>query len=436
MYQREDLAAALAGAPGASLAGPDPARERALARQKAWATGLVVLCALIYVGATALEGRHSGAAYVAAFAEAAIIGALADWYAVVALFRHPLGLKLPHTAIIPANQARIAENLGDFIARHFLAGARVGEKVVELDAAASAGRWLADERNRDLVAAHAAGLLPEMIAALDREALRGELERGVLARLAAVDLGQVIGTSLEVATRDRRHHAILDELLGRLERLLAEPAALEAIRDRIRGELPTLARFLQADAYLLRRLVGACHAALKEVREDSAHPLRAEFERFVAEFVARLKQSPDDRDKLESLKRELLARAELREVLVEGWERFVAWLEADVRDPRGIVRPGLGAFLGELAHRLRHDAGLRARLNHWLAGHASSITERCKHEVAAFVAGQVKGWDTRHAVRTIELSIGKDLQYIRINGAAVGGLLGLAIFTATRLAQG
>jgi uncharacterized membrane-anchored protein YjiN (DUF445 family) len=134
MCRREDLPVSGAAATGAP--------ERALARQKAWATGLVVLCAIVFVGAKALEGRHSGAAYVAAFAEAAIIGALADWYAVVALFRHPFGLKLPHTAIIPANQARIAENLGDFIARHFLAGAQVGTKTLELDPAANAGRWL------------------------------------------------------------------------------------------------------------------------------------------------------------------------------------------------------------------------------------------------------------------------------------------------------
>jgi uncharacterized membrane-anchored protein YjiN (DUF445 family) len=436
MFRREDLAAASAGAPGTTLDAASLAPERALARQKAWATGLVVLCALVYVTATALEGRHPGVAYVAAFAEAAIIGALADWYAVVALFRHPFGLKLPHTAIIPANQARIAESLGDFIARHFLAGARVGEKLIELDPAASAGRWLADARNRGLVAAHAAGLLPQAIAAIDREALRYELERGVLERLAAVDLGQVIGASFEVVTRDRRHHAILDQLLGRIERLLAEPAALDAIRDRIRGELPTLARFFQADAYLLRRLVGAAHATLKEVRETPDHPLRAEFDRVVAEFVDRLQHSPGYRDKVEGLKRELLARAELREVLLEGWERFVAWLRADVQAEHGIIRPGFDLFLSELAHRLQHDSGLRARLNHWLAEHASSITERYKHEVAAFVAGQVKGWDTEHAVRTIELSLGRDLQYIRVNGTLVGGLLGLAISTATRLAQG
>src|SRR5262249_28447565 len=196
------------------------------------------------------------------------------------------------------------------------------------------------------------------------------------------------------------HHAILDQVLGRIESLLAEPAALDAIRDRIRGELPTLARFFQADTYLLRRLVSASHALLKEVREDPDHPLRAEFDRFVAEFVDRLKPSPDYRERVEGLKRELLARAELRELLVEGWERFVAWLRTDVEQPRGIIRPGFETFLSELADRLQHDSGLRARLNRWFAQRASSITERYKHEVAAFVAAQVKLWDTRHAVRT------------------------------------
>src|SRR5574341_1416545 len=178
--------------------------ERALARQKAWATGLVVLCALVLVAARTLEARHWALAWVAAFAEAAIIGALADWYAVVALFRHPLGLKFPHTAIIPANQARIAEQLGDFIARHFLAGERVAEKLLQLDPAGAAGRWLAEPSNG---------------------------ERAV---------------------------------------------AQEAIRERIRAELPSLARFFQADAYVLAKLVAAAQSLLPEVREDPAHPLRAE----------------------------------------------------------------------------------------------------------------------------------------------------------------
>lgn len=405
-----------------------------LARRKVLATGLVALSALTYAGAKALEGRHPAIAYVAAFAEAAIIGGLADWYAVVALFRHPLRLRLPHTAIIAANQTRIAENIGNFIAKHLLAGPRVGEKVMALDPAASVGRWIAQADNRQQIAGHAARLLPDAVEAIDREMLCGEIERGVLERLAAVDFGKVIGTSLEVITRNNRHHAILDEVLGRIEARLAEPAALDAIRERIRGELPTLFRFFLADAYLLQRLIRAGHSLLTEVLGDPIHPLRAEFDRFIAEFVVKLKASPEHRDKVEELKRELLARTELRDILVDGWDRFVAALRADIEREPGIIRPGFDAFLSDMAARLQHDADLRARLNRWLANAAAAMTERYKHEAASFVAAQVKSWDTQHAVRTIELSIGKDLQYIRINGTLVGGLLGLVIFTATRLA--
>jgi uncharacterized membrane-anchored protein YjiN (DUF445 family) len=418
--------------------GPSPATDlaaaRALARQKALATGLVVLCAMIFVGAKALEARHPAIAYVAAFAEAAIIGALADWYAVTALFRHPLGLKLPHTAIIAANQTRIAEAIGNFIAKHFLAGPRVGEKVLELDPAASAGRWLAAPGNRKAIAAQAARFVPDAIEAIDQEMLRGEIERSVLERLGALDMSEVIGTSLEVITRNRRHHAILDEVLGRIEARLAEPAALNAIRDRIRAELPTLFRFFLADAYLLQRLIGASHSLLTEVRRDPAHPLRAEFDRLIAEFVVKLRSSPEHREKVEALKHELLARAELREILAEGFDRLVASLRADIEREDGLIRPGFETFLSDFAEKLQHDRDLRTRLNRWLAKAAAAMTERYKHEVAAFVATQVKSWNTQHAVRTIELSLGKDLQYIRINGTLVGGLLGLVIFSATRLA--
>jgi len=418
------------GAEAADLEG-----ARALTRQKVRATALVVFFAAVYAAAKAFEWWHPAIPYVAAFAEAAIIGALADWYAVVALFRRPMGLPLPHTAIIPANQTRIAEAIGDFIAKHFLAGDRVREKILELDPAASAGRWLAVPANRQRIASQVARLLPEAIEAIDREMLRGEIERSVLDGLAALDIGRITGAVLEVVTRGDRHHVILDEMVGRIETLLAEPSALAAIRERIRAELPTLVRFFKADAYLLQRLVRASQELLTEVRVDAAHPLRAEFDRLIAEFLARLKDSPQRGAKADTLKRELLARPEVREILLEGWERFLAALRADVERDDGIIAAGFAAFLADTAQKLQHDADLRARLNTWLAERAADVTERYKHEVADFVSAQVKSWDTRQAVRTIELSIGKDLQYIRINGALVGGLLGLVIFSATRLAM-
>jgi uncharacterized membrane-anchored protein YjiN (DUF445 family) len=422
-------------APAEPLDGPaDLAAARALARQKTLAAALVVACAVVYAGAKALEGRQAAMPYLAAFAEAAIVGALADWYAVTALFRHPLGLRLPHTAIIPANQARIADAIGEFIARHFLTGSQVAARILEFDPAASIGRWLGEPATRTQVAAHGARMLPDAIGAIDRETLRSEIERGVTERLATVDLGHVIGTSLEAITRDQRHHAVLDELLARIETRLADPSALNAMRARIRAELPSLFRFFLADSYLLQRLLRAGHALITDVRQDRGHGLRVELDALIAEFIGNLRNSPDHRERLETLKQDLLARVELRDILIEGLERLIAFLRADTEREDGIIRRGLGLFLDDLAQRLQHDRDLRARLNHWLAEAAASLTEHHRHDVALFVAAQVKSWDARHAVRTIELSIGKDLQFIRVNGTLVGGLIGLAIFAATRLA--
>jgi uncharacterized membrane-anchored protein YjiN (DUF445 family) len=172
---------------------------------------------------------------------------------------------------------------------------------------------------------------------------------------------------------------------------------------------------------------------LTQVRFDPAHPLRAEFDRFIRELVGKLRNSPEHRDKVDALKQELLALAELRGMLVEGWDALVASVRADVARENSIIRLGIETFLSDVGVRLQRDEALRTRLNRWLAEAASQATERYKDEAAAFVTTQVKAWDARHAVRTIELSLGKDLQYVRINGTLVGGLLGLLIFAATRL---
>jgi uncharacterized membrane-anchored protein YjiN (DUF445 family) len=415
------------------LAGIDAELARALARQKLFATGLVVLCALIFVAAKAFARRHSASAYVAAFAEAAIIGALADWYAVVALFRHPFGLKLPHSAIIPKNQTRIAENIGSFIARHFLSGSHVGAKVLALDPAANLGSWIAEPHNRRRIAEHAAQLVPDAIAAINNNTMRGAIEHGILVRLAAVDFAKVVSTSLDVITRNNRHHSILEEVLAWLEVRLADSAAVASIRERIRAELPTLFRVFLADVYLLPKLIHASHVLLTQVRFDPTHPVRAEFDRFVREFIDKLRISTEYRGKVGKLQQELLAHAEVREILIEGWDAVGAAVLADVACENGIIRGGIDRFLSDVAERLQRDEELRTRLNRWLADAASIAIERYKDECAAFVAAQVKAWDAQHAVRTIELSLGKDLQYVRINGTLVGGLLGLLIFTAAQL---
>ncbi len=311
----------------------------------------------------------------------------------------------------------------------------MARKVVEIDVAARFGRWIAEDENRRLVANHAARMMPRALEAMDDRATHGALERGLLDRLATFDMARLAGDSLEMLTRDGRHHVILDDVLARIGVLLTDPAAVEALREKVSAELPTLFNLFRADAYVVDKLLHAGQSLITEVRSNPEHPLRAEFDALVADFIAKLKESPEYREKAESFKQELLARAGIGALVAEGWNRFVAWVRKDVAEEHGVVRPGFELFLLQMGGRLGHDAALRDRLNLWVALETENLTERYKSEVAAFVAEQVKAWDTRHMVSTIELAIGKDLQYIRINGTLVGGMLGLLIHALTSLAR-
>lgn len=418
---------------GMPAAATDHEAARTLALHKARATALVAVCALIYIAAKALEARQPLCAYAAAFAEAAIVGALADWYAVVALFRHPLGLPFPHTAIIPANQKRIAQAFGNFITRHFLTAAHVREKIAEFDPAARFGRSLAAPNIRRQLSEQLAHLILDSIGTIDPAELGRELERKLLDGLAAMEVGKLIGGALEVIASTGRHHALLDEVLARLESWLADPSALAAIRERVRHELPTLVRLFRADAYLLERFIRVTLAALADIRRDAAHPIRAEFDQFIADSVERLRAMPLAQHRPDVLARELLGRPEFRQILNDGWERFVLSLRADLDREEGVLRSAFVTLLGNLAQKLQHDQELRSKVNNWFIVRGAALTERHKDEVATFFTAQMQSWDTRRAIAIIERSIGKDLQYIRINGTLVGGLMGLTIFTVTNM---
>jgi len=423
----------------ASLAA-DPAGEalsaRRLARAKAVATGLLALAVVLLVAARVLEPRHVGFGYLAAFAEAAIIGGLADWYAVVVLFRSPLGLKLPHTAIIPANQVRIADNLGRFVEQQFLAPELIAEKLERQDFAGRIGAWLADpERSRKL-ADVAARLLPPTLEAADTPALRTLLARIARSRLGELEIAPIVAEALDTLTRAGRHHALFEEILVALHRLLEDPGTAAALRDKIRAELPTLANFFRADAYVLRRLLASAYALIEEVRQDPAHSLRNEFDLFVQSFIERLKHSPEYREKLESFKREMLARPEVEAIVLELWQRAKRWVLDDVGGKSSQIRVQLQRLAADVAAELGRDPALRALVNRWVAEAIQELMRTHRGSVAHFIADQVKAWDTARLTRIIELNIGKDLQYIRINGTFVGGALGLIIHAVTRFAAG
>ena len=289
----------------------DDDRARALSRVKWAATLLLVGTAALFGVARALDHTHWAWGYVAAFAAAATVGGLADWYAVVALFRRPLGLPIPHTAIIPRNHVRIADNLGSFIETNFLAPEAVDRKLAEVDFAAQIAEWLSDRERSAALARFVVGLLPQTLAAMDQSGLRrfmGERVRGELQRL---ELAPLAASLLSALQESGRHQRLLNELLAAVDKVLADPATLDALREKIRRELPALFNLYKADAYLLRKIVASTVSFIEEAKAQPDHPLRREFDRFVSGFADRLRESPDYARRLEAAKQELLARPQV-----------------------------------------------------------------------------------------------------------------------------
>lgn len=399
----------------------------ALRRVKALATGMLVLCLAVFLAARSYESSVPALAYVAAFAEAAMIGGLADWYAVVALFRRPLGLPIPHTAIIPSNQERIADNLGRFVEANFLAPEPVTAKLREVDFAALVADWLAEPRRADALSAFVARLVPQAIGAVEGSGLKDFVARRVGEQLDKIEIAPLAAQLLTSLTDEGRHQRILDEIVKVMGNFLTDEQALDALRDKIRDELPTLARVFRADAYLLKKIVASAGSFLEEVKADPDHPVRAEFDRFVDGFVEDLATSKAYARRIEKMKRDVLARPELGTLAGNVWTSLRTFIEDDAKAPGSTIRRHLSSLFVDVGRQLADDPAIRADMNAGFVVALASFVESQKSGVSRFIADQVKGWDLGQLTHLIELNVGRDLQFIRFNGMLVGGLAGLAL---------
>jgi len=405
----------------------------ALRRTKLVAAGALALCVAIFIAARAYSGQYPWLGFVAAFAEAATIGGLADWYAVVALFRRPMGLPIPHTAIIPANQNRIADNLGRFIEANFLSPEPVREKLNEVDFAALVADWLSDRKRANGLARLIARLMPQMLGAIEQSGLRGFVAERMLEQLQKVDVAPVAAGLLSAFTEDRRHQKLLDEFTKVIGRFLNDEQALATMREKIREELPSLFNLFRADAYLLKKIVASAGSLLEELREDPQHPIRAEFDRFVQQFIERLAHSKAYARRAEQMKQALLARSEVRTLAGDIWTSLRQFVEQDLQASDSMLREHLASLLVEAGQQLATDEAIKAEMNKGFVAALSSFVESQKSGVSRFIADQGKRWDLGQLTRLVEINIGKDLQYIRFNGMIVGGLAGLVLHAAERL---
>ena len=409
------------------LQGRDADRARELRRIKLAATLLLVSTAVLFVVARHFEPMHWVWGYVAAFAAAATVGGLADWYAVVALFRRPLGLPIPHTAIIQRNHLRIADNLGSFIETNFLAPETVAKKLGEVDFAAHMAAWLGDLERSAALAAFAIRMLPEALAAIDEGGLRRFLAERVQTELQKIEIAPLAAGLLGTITAKGQHRRLLDELLGVLEKFLTNEEALSALRKKIRQELPAVFKLYRADAYLLRKIVASAIAFIEEARQDPDHPLRAEFDRFAKSFVERLRTSRTFARRAETLKSDLLARPEVAALAGHAWDGLRSFLERDAGSGDSQIQRQLEAMLVDIGGQLARDPAIRSEINRGMVEVLGEFVQSQRSGVGRFIADQVKSWDIDVLIGRVELTVGRDLQYIRFNGALIGGFAGLAL---------
>ncbi|MBL8579594.1 MAG: DUF445 family protein [Mesorhizobium sp.] len=405
----------------------------ALRRTKAVAAAALFLCIAIFVTARIFQDQWPWLSFVAAFAEAAAIGGIADWYAVVALFRRPLGLPIPHTAIIPRNQARIADNLGRFIEMNFLSPEPVREKLKEVDFAALVADWLSAPERADGLSRFVARLVPQTMSAIENSGLRDFVRQRALSEIDKVDVAPLGADLLTAFTDDNRHQHLLDDFTRVMGRFLNDEQALASMRERIREELPSLFNLFRADAYLLKKIVASASSLLEEVRADPDHPMRHEFDRFVHQFIDKLRTSNDYAKRAEKLKQDFLARPELSNFAVDIWQSFRAFLEQDAIAEKSVIRQHLASMFVDVGRHLAADPRIRADMNEGFVVALASFVENQKSGVSTFIADQVRRWDLGQLTRLVELNIGRDLQYIRFNGMIIGGLAGLALQVFDRI---
>ena len=394
------------------------------------ATLLLVAMAGLFITAHNLEHLHPAWGFVRAFAEAAMVGGLADWFAVTALFRHPLGIPIPHTAIIPQNKNRIADTMAAFLRGNFLTPIVVARRMREMNIAKAAGDFLVQRGQSDIgrIRAGAAELFVELLESLDPDRLGLQVKAGLARQAEKIEIAPLLGQMLGGAIADGRHRPLIDGMI-RWAGLALEDNE-EMVRNMVQSRANALIRWTGLDGKLANSVLDGLYRLLAEILVDPAHPLRAKAEEGLAKFAHDLQHDAETRAKVEAMKNDLLANPALADWWMGVWERIRRSMIAMARNPDAAMTGQLGTSLAELGQTLRSDPALQLQVNRFARRTLVGVVTRYGEQIVQLVSETVKRWDARTVTDRIENAVGRDLQFIRINGTLVGGLVGVTIHLA------
>ncbi|MCF6525617.1 DUF445 domain-containing protein [Streptomyces sp. JJ36] len=422
---------ALTSGPGAFTAA-DEERQRGVRRMKTIATGALFGMAVVFALAT--WAGHAGAGgwtgYVAAAAEAGMVGALADWFAVTALFRHPMGVPIPHTAIIPTKKDQLGRSLGDFVGENFLSGEVVRARLHSVGIGSRLGAWLARPEHADRVTAELATALRGALTVLRDSDVQAVVAEAITRRADSREIAPGLGTLLEKVVADGGHRRVVDLVCVRAHEWLVEhgDSVMEAVSGGAPGWTP---RFV--DRKVGERVYRELLRFVREMRDMPEHPARGAVDRFLSDFARDLREDPETRERVERLKREVLGRGEVQDLIASAWSSVRAMVVAAAEDERSELRVRARTSLLSLGMRMSRDDGLQGKVDGWVEGAAVHVVTTYRDEITSLISETIAGWDAAHTSRKIEAHIGRDLQFIRINGTVVGALAGLAIHTVAHL---
>jgi uncharacterized membrane-anchored protein YjiN (DUF445 family) len=404
-------------------------RDDELRKMRRIATGLLILMAILFVIGLQLERNvHHHWGFLVAFAEAGMVGGLADWFAVTALFRHPLGIPIPHTAIIPTNKERLGRTLASFLRSNFLRTGIVARKVRTMDVAAAMGRFLAQPSGGEgRMRMGASRLMGDIIAALDDERLGGIAKSAVRKQLEKLDVAPLLGQLLGAMIKERRHLPLMDAMIGWAAKTLEANEPL--LRQMVEERAGAIMRWTGLDDRLANAIVTGLEKMLADMAADPDHPLRAKGEEGLQKLARDLKSDKELQAKVANWKAELLANPAMNKWIEGLWDQGRTALLKAARNPDAAMSGSFGDALTKLGSTLQDDAGLKRQINRFARRAIVGTTENYGDNIVSLVSDTIGGWDASTITDRVENAVGSDLQFIRINGTLVGGLAGVVIHT-------
>ncbi|MEU2536421.1 DUF445 domain-containing protein [Streptomyces iakyrus] len=409
----------------------DEEKQRGVRQMKLTATGLLLFVALVYVLAKWAQNSGAGpwAGYVAAAAEAGMVGALADWFAVTALFRHPLGIPIPHTAIIPTKKDQLGVSLGEFVGENFLSEDVVRQRLRAVGIGSRLGAWLAVPEHADRVTAELSTALRGALTVLRDSDVQAVVGEAVTRRANAQEIGPGIGKMLEKVVADGGHKRVVDLVVNRAHDwlVLHRDEVMDAVEGGAPGWTPKF-----VDRKVGERVYRELLRFATEMRDMPGHPARGALDRFLTDFASDLQSDTDTRARVERLKGEVLGRGEVQDLIASAWTAVRSMIVAAAEDERSELRLRVRASLLSLGSRMAAERKVQDKVDRWVEDAAVYVVTTYRKEITSLITDTVASWDAEHTTKKIEANIGRDLQFIRINGTVVGSLAGLLIYTVSR----